>query len=81
MSKQYKPGKTYPGKSTFQSGETLDNAIEERNAPVLKTFDEIFGGDIRPGETPRDAAERLLVGTKAKLEKVIISQSKSKREG
>ena len=35
-----------------------------------KIFDQIFGGEIRPGETTEEAAERILAETKEKLAKL-----------
>lgn len=70
--------KRIPGNSTFPTGEKYDDAMKEEGLDV-KTFDEIFGGEIRPGETARDA----VTGTKEKLEeleKAVEGQGKAGKE-
>lgn len=48
-----------------------------------KTFYQIFGGEIRPGETTEEAAERILMETKeklAKLEELVGSEKPADEE-
>ena len=66
MSRSYKPRKVYPGDSQFDSGETLSEALDDKDTPDVPTLEDVFGITPAPGEILHDAAERVLNSTKEK---------------